>query len=132
MRKSQMTYLVTMLAFAAGLWGIMRVGSRLHAARNVAGEWEIKTTDGATLPNHLTVRQSGRFLTGTLAGSAGHIPIHGQLVRASEIRLIASNPQVSMTATISDSGEKLAGRFDGAFSSELVAARLPAGSSAGR
>jgi hypothetical protein len=132
MRKSQMTYVVTMLAFAAGLWAILRFGSHLHAAKNVAGEWEIATTAGSTLPNRLAIRQSGKFLTGTLQGSAGKIQMHGEFVQASEITLISSNPRVTMTATISNTGDKLAGRFDGAFSSELIAARLPAVSSAGR
>src|SRR5579859_3596494 len=62
MNKTHLTYLLMIAIFAGGLWGILRLGSGLRAARNVAGEWEIVWSDatgGEALPDRMTVDQSG-------------------------------------------------------------------------
>ena len=136
MRKTQVTYLTMMLVFAAGLWAILRIGSRLHAARNVAGEWELRSTDGGPrLPDHLTLRQSGKFLTGTLQGRPDTIQLHGELDQASKMTLRASGGrQLTMTATLDegDGGGKLVARFEGDISADAIATRAASASSAAR
>ena len=123
MRKTQLVYVVTMLIFAVGMWAIMRIGSGLHAARNVAGDWQLNGPAGdSKLPERLTIRQSGRFLSGSL----GQIQLDGELDKHSTIALTASRPQLTVNATLNDAGDRFVGRIDGAISSDLIAARLPA------
>ncbi|HSZ58040.1 MAG TPA: hypothetical protein VK797_20420 [Tepidisphaeraceae bacterium] len=127
MRKTQVIYLVTMLMFAAGMWAVLRIGSELRAARNVAGEWQLNTASQATnLPERLTIQQSGRFLTGVLGDPSAPISMRGELPQGSTILLAASHPQLSLTATLNEAGDKFVGRVDGAVSSELSGTRLPA------
>jgi hypothetical protein len=122
-RKTQLVYAVTMLMFAVGMWAILRVGSGLHAARNVAGDWQLNGTAGVSkLPDRLTIHQSGRFLSGSL----GDIQVRGELEERSKIALAASHLQLTLTATLNDSGDQFVGKSDGAFSSPFTATRLPA------
>ena len=127
MRKTQVVYLVTMLTFVAGMWAVLRIGSGLRAARNVAGEWQLNTASQVTkLPDRLTIHQSGRFLTGVLGGPSTDIPMRGELPERSKIMLAASHPQLSLTATLNEAGDKFVGRVDGTVSTELSGTRLPA------
>jgi hypothetical protein len=62
MRKTQLVYVVTMLIFAVGMWAILRVGSGLHAARNVAGDWQLNVAPAASkVPDRLTIHQQAGF-----------------------------------------------------------------------
>ena len=123
MRKTQLVYVVTMLIFAVGMWMIMRIGSGLHAAKNVTGDWQLSGSAGTSkLPGRLTIRQSGRFLSGSLA----EIQLRGELEGGTKLALAASRPQLTLTATLNSAGDQFVGRFDGAFSSEFTAVHLPA------
>jgi len=74
----------------------------------------------------LTIQQSGRFLTGVLGDPSAPISMRGELPQGSTILLAASHPQLSLTATLNEAGDKFVGRVDGAVSSELSGTRLPA------
>lgn len=123
MRKTYLVYVVTMLIFAVGMWAILRVGSGLHAARNVTGDWQLNVTPASSkLPERLTIQQSGRFLSGSL----GKIRLRGELGQGSNIAMTARGSQLTLNATLNNSGDQFVGKVDGAFSSEFTAVRLPA------
>lgn len=107
MNKTHLTYLLMVAIFAGGLWGILRLGAGLHAARNVAGEWDIvwtHPTPNQALPDRMTVDQSGRYLTATMKGPAAPVLLRGR---------ITSDGQVSRIS-LHDAGSswKLAARLD--------------------
>ena len=82
MNKTHLTYLLMVAIFAGGLWGILRLGSGLHAARNVAGEWEIDWTPASpdeALPDRMIIDQSGRYLTVTMKGPAAPVRLNGRI-----------------------------------------------------
>jgi len=95
------------LVFSLGLWGILRVGSRLHAARDVAGEWDVKgASAGAALPQRMTLIQSGRFLNATLHDSNHNIKLRGTL-DGKHLVLKGVNEDAAMDALLDDSGTQL-------------------------
>ncbi len=61
MTNATAVYTVMILILAAGLWAILSFGETLHAAPDLAGEWEF--TDTATGEvTKASMNQSGRFL----------------------------------------------------------------------
>jgi hypothetical protein len=131
MRKTQVTYLVMMLIFAAGLWAILRIGTHLRAARNLAGEWQVaESSSELTPPGRLSLHQSGKFLTGTLRSRGKEIRLSGEL-EESQFTLRAARPPLTVTGMLNDGGDRLSGRFDGLICANWSATR-PTGVSAAR
>ena len=108
MNKTHLTYLLMIAIFAGGLWGILRLGSGLRAARNVSGEWQLLWTDAARgegLPDRMTIDQSGRYLTATMKGPVVPVRLSGR---------ISGGAQSAAKLSLSDSKSswKLAARLD--------------------
>ena len=69
MSRTHVTYLAMLAVFGAGLWGILRAGAALPAARDIAGDWQIawrKAQLGGSLPDRMWIDQSGRYVVATL------------------------------------------------------------------
>jgi hypothetical protein len=124
MRKSQITYVVTMLVFAGGLWAILRIGSHLRAARNIAGEWQIALQSvRATPANRLSIHQSGRFLTGRLRYGGKEFQLSGDL-QDSKFTLHSPGQPLAVSGAVDETGDRLNGRFEGEFSADFSAGRV--------
>ena len=96
MRNTKVTYVVMILLFAAGLWGILRLGSHLRAAPDVAGQWSVSwDRAGARLPRRMTVNQSGKFLTVVLENPDRQNAVN---LRGTLQRTDASRANVSLNA----------------------------------
>src|SRR3954467_14355878 len=88
MSKTKFTYVVMVLVFALGLWGILRAGSHLRPAPDVAGEWAVTWERSNTkLPARMTLNQSGPFINATLGGDGvSGIKLGGALKRTGTSR----------------------------------------------
>jgi hypothetical protein len=65
MSRATIVYIVMLLACVAGVWAILRAGSRLEAPTQLSGAWSIVAEDPALieqLGSTLTLEQSGRFV----------------------------------------------------------------------
>jgi len=130
MSKSQTTYVVMILVFSLGLWAIMRAGSHLRAAPDIAGDWVI-TWDAPQQksPDRLTFAQSGRFIVATLNTSDGDsTKLRGTLERTgtgATIHLTRSNPQTELSATLDPSDHSLIGIFDNSTGWHAIRASKP-------
>lgn len=99
MNKTHWTYLLMLPVFAGGLWVVLRLGSGLRAARNVAGEWQIQWNDaapGEALPDRMTIDQSGRYLTATLRAPAAAVRLSGR-IDSNSSALSLRDPKASWT-----------------------------------
>ena len=87
MSKTQITYLVMIIVFSAGLWGILRAGGRLKAAPDVAGEWDVMW-DKPGAGDRMVLVQSGRFLNATLRRGDGTTRLRGTLQRDGNVKRV--------------------------------------------
>ena len=71
MNRSTVLYLVMFLALIAGLWGILRIGSRLEPPHDLSGSWSARLIDASpdADPLRMEIIQSGQFLTLDLPGA---------------------------------------------------------------
>lgn len=120
MRKSQLTYVVMVLVFSLGLWGILRLGSRLRAAPDIAGEWTLSWDGtGAALPQRMTVNQSGKFVNVLLtrADPQNPVKLRGTLQQTAspqtELALKAVNDPSTMNGVYDPSRRTLTGTAEG-------------------
>ena len=67
--KSLLLYLVLVGLPLAGLFGILRLGSRLEAPPAIGGAWAVTAAPGAALPDSLHLSQSGVHLSVTAGGA---------------------------------------------------------------
>lgn len=133
MHSTRLTYLAMVLVFGTALWGILRIGSRLHAARNVSGDWNVRwnaAPPDSNLPARMSVAQSGRFLTVTLWQSdrKTSVKLHGQLTsspREPQTRLVLHGSSASweMSGSLDDRGQLLSGHLDSPVSCDWQARR---------
>ena len=127
MNRTYITYVLMILIFGAGLWAILRVGNRLRPARNISGEWRVQWSgEHGALPDRMTVAQSGKFITAVfLEPERGRgVRMKGQLdISPARLSLRGANPDVSMTATLDDAGQVMAGRIEGGASAAWRATR---------
>jgi hypothetical protein len=135
MNKTRITYVVMILVFSLGLWGILRAGSRLRAAPDVAGEWAV-TWEGREekSPERLTVTQSGKFINAKLDRSdrRGGVKLRGTLERgASEVDVVLKgvNDPTAMTAVFDQSRQTLVGSAGDGSTGGWRASRVPQESS---
>jgi len=120
--------MVMLLVFGVGLWAILRVGSRLRPARNVAGEWHVQWGEGTrpSLPDQMTVAQSGKFVTATFHApdESRGIRLQGQLENTpAGLTLRGTRPAVSLTAVLDDAGDRLTGTAEGDATTRWQATR---------
>jgi hypothetical protein len=120
MRKTQLTYGVMILVFSLGLWGILRLGSRLHAAPDVAGEWTLSWDGaGAALPQRMIVNQSGKFVNVVLtrADLQSSVKFRGTLQQTgsprTELALKAVNDPLTMNGVYDPASRTLSGTAEG-------------------
>ncbi|HXE52997.1 MAG TPA: hypothetical protein VN541_08285 [Tepidisphaeraceae bacterium] len=135
MAKTRITYLAMLLIFAAGLWGILRIGSHLHGPPDVAGEWQIRWTSppaGADMPDRLSISQSGQFLSVTLDTRARKQPavqLQGTLTtksdRAPQIALGNSPQQWSMSGELDAVRQTFSGHLDSPIRCDWQARKTP-------
>jgi hypothetical protein len=132
MTKTRTTYVVMILIFTVGLWAILRAGNHLHAARNVAGEWQVKWAQpGSQQPERLTLSQSGRFLNATLHEqdkSAG-VQLSGRLEgegseSGRKLVLHAAKSDLTLNAILDDTGQVLAGSVEAGAPAGWQATRI--------
>lgn len=71
MNRSTVLYLVMFLALVAGLWAILRVGSRLEPPHDLSGSWSARPIDASpdADPLRMEIIQSGQFLTLDMPGA---------------------------------------------------------------
>ena len=115
MNKTYWTYLLMLAIFAGGLWAILRLGSGLRAAPNVAGEWQIRWTDagaGEALPERIIIDQSGRYLTATINRPTAPVRLSGRIdSESSAVALRDSRRSWNLSARLDDN-QILTGTLD--------------------
>jgi len=135
MSKTHATYIAMVAVFGLGLWGILRVGATLQAAKYVAGDWRVRWSNGSAsqhLPDRLTIEQSGRYLTVTLRRpeSMGPIRLRGELRTSnvgqgrSDLTLASSDGRWNMTATLDETNQLLSGHLAAPQSYDWQARRI--------
>ena len=127
MNKTHLTYVLMVATFAGGLWAILRLGSVLHAASNVAGEWQLRWTDsqpGDNLPDRMTVDQSGRYLVATLKSSGAPVRMDGRILssRGDQPRFSLRNSTWKLQARLDEN--QLSGSLDTPAPHALQARRM--------
>lgn len=65
MNRSTLIYVGMFLVLIAGLWAILRVGSRIEPPHDLSGSWSARPIDASpdADPIRMEIIQSGRFLT---------------------------------------------------------------------
>ena len=65
MNRATLVYLGMLLVLIAGLWAILRVGSRIEPPHDLDGSWSARPIDASpdADPVRMEIIQSGRFLT---------------------------------------------------------------------
>ncbi len=120
MTKTQITYVVMILTFSLGLWAILRAGSHLRAAPDVAGQWAVSSErSDPNLPERLTLVQSGKFVNAVATRPDGStFQLHGTLEQSAsagaDLALKAVKDQSNLTATYDQPSQTLAGTAEGA------------------
>ena len=120
MTKTQITYVVMILAFSLGLWAILRAGSHLRAAPDVAGQWALTSErPDPNLPERLTLVQSGRFVNAVATRADGStVQLRGTLEQSGnsgvDLLLKAAKDQSNFTAAYDPPSQTLAGTAEGA------------------
>jgi hypothetical protein len=127
MKSAQISYVVMLAVFAAGLWLILRVGSRLEAPKDIAGQWTLTWSNPQSdLPKQIAFRQSGRFITAELQANGKRIPLHGELDRYLSVRL--ESREIALTASFDRECRGFRGHLEGAVAANVQGSRVPSAS----
>jgi hypothetical protein len=130
MNRTRLTYVVMVLVFSLGLWVILRAGSGLRAAPDVAGEWLVTWEGRGEAPGPMTVTQSGTFISAVLGRGDGRLPVslRGTLRRkqsGADVVLKGLGDPLVLTGELDSSGRLLVGtpgdRSQGAWHATRVA-----------
>ena len=101
--QTHVTYLGMLAVFGAGLWGILRAGAALPAARDIAGEWRMtwrQAQHAADLPDRMSVDQSGRYVVITVRKDSRAVArMQGQL-RAQQLAVRATDQSWDINGTL--------------------------------
>jgi hypothetical protein len=121
MNRTTVIYILTAVAFIAGLWGVLRIGSTLRAPMDLSGEWAIslQPLDPLALDEKrkMVVAQSGRFIRAVVRDAHGReIALAGQLDppavggSAGSLRLESRDGSWKLEGLVSADGLEIRGR----------------------